>query len=158
MHPEKQPTPAPPDPPTGGQAPLPDFPAAVDVNGEDMDSIADMETDKFHELMDRALATTHVNNAESSMNVPTKEVSSAGDGEMFPHANTEGNEWLAKLLTTTKRATEQEINMAFSHPELQGMKNYWMAEHASGEGKCGGGSLLPGRSCSPTSQRQSAGH
>ena len=37
-------------------------------------------------------------------------------------------------------ATTQEMHDVFGmHPELEEQQNFWVAERASGEGKCGGG-------------------
>ena len=57
----------------------------------------------------------------------------------FPKSRTSGNEWLCNALSHKRCATPQEIITAFAHPELLRMRNFWMAEHASGEGRCGGG-------------------
>ena len=113
---------------------LPDF--TGDVNEQDMDSVG-LDPEDFHQQMENDLATTQA--ITLTPNSETRLATSPQAGSPFPKNRSSGNEWLANVLHEKKRATTQEINLAFSHPELLGMRNFWMAEHASGEGRCGGG-------------------
>ena len=113
---------------------LPDF--TGDVNEQDMDSVG-LDPEDFHQQMENDLATTQA--ITLTPNSETRLATSPQAGSPFPKNRSSRNEWLADALCEKKRATTQEINLAFSHPELLGMRNFWMAEHASGEGRCGGG-------------------
>lgn len=59
----------------------------------------------------------------------------------FPKMSMEGNNWLSNALKETKVANMQDLHGVFGKPELVHMKNFWAAELASGEGRCGGGLL-----------------
>ena len=64
----------------------------------------------------------------------------------FPQINLSGHEWIARATKDSPLATREEISSAFSHPDLAGMENYFLAERASNhnqnyEGYCGGGLL-----------------
>lgn len=59
----------------------------------------------------------------------------------FPKLKMDGNERLAEAFKETKLATLDDVNAAFSSPDLEHMKNFYVSELASGEGRCGGGIL-----------------
>lgn len=64
----------------------------------------------------------------------------------YPVIQKDGNEWLELALKDLPFATEKDLFVAFGAPEVLHMKNFWVAELASGQGRCGGGlSYLAGR-------------
>ena len=120
---------------------FPDFPDDLnnDINSEDLEFVG-MDTEAFHEQMNKDLSTTHIKNATSSMDImPPPTTNSNTPIPPFPRIRLEGNEWLADAFKDTPRATVQEIFHSFSSPEMEPMKNFWVAELGSGEGRCGGG-------------------
>ena len=48
-----------------------------------------------------------------------------------------GNEWMDEAFRDTKRAELTDIASSFS--DLDNMRLFWVAEHASPPGRCGGG-------------------
>jgi hypothetical protein len=104
-----------------------------------------MSTDELIDRMDDDLTTTYIANAESSMDVGRGGAVASADvagSSQFPRINMEGNEWLQELLKDTPTATVAEMHAAFTGPQLGRMKNFWLAELASGNGYCGGGLML----------------
>ena len=135
---EATPDPNPVTAPTPTDFAFPDFP--MGMNTEDVDDLAfvAMDTDEFHEEMSKELSKTHIDNATSSMDMP-KTTGPSGTSSQFPKISMKGNEWLAEAMADTPLATVHQIFDVFSCPELQTMKNFWVAERASGDGHCGGG-------------------
>ena len=139
---------------------------------EDEASVADKGTDellceieKAHQAhietaMDQDLEGTFHENADEAM---------AGDYdeqteilhpvEVFPPVNSDGNEWLLKAMSGIQRATLAEMHDAFSSPDVNHMKTFWLAEAGSGPGKCGGGLCYlaaRGFQCQPDSRLDKA--
>ena len=83
------------------------------------------------------LALTFHENADDTMAIDPKP--QAGTPNTFPELNKAGNEWLLQTTKSLKRATLAELHHAFADPQLSHMKNFWVAEHACGPGRCGGG-------------------
>jgi hypothetical protein len=111
----------------------------------DAASVGDMSTDELIDRMDDDLTTTYIANAESSMDVGRAGAVTSDDvasSSQFPRIDMEGNEWLQELLRDTQTATVAEMHGAFTGPQLGRMKNFWLAELASGSGYCGGGLML----------------
>lgn len=54
-----------------------------------------------------------------------------------PTINLDGNEWLAKLFEDAPTASWRDLRACFEN--IESMKDYWTAEHASPPGRCGGG-------------------
>ena len=130
--------PPPPDPPAFNEAIFANVPLEDDDNDE-VDFLS-MDADAFHEEMNRDLSKTYINNATSSMDAkgngtPLNDMADS----IFPTIDIQGNEWLARALHGTQRATVQEMFEAFAAPELEPLKNFWIAELGSGIGQCGGG-------------------
>ena len=133
--------PPPPDPPAAiTDEALPTFPGdgPMDQGNDDTMDFITMDTEDFHKQMEEDLSATHLENATSSMDSGTQQ-STTSNSEHFPVVPTQGNEWLVEALKQYPRATVQEMFAAFAKPEVQHMKNFWVAELGSGEGKCGGG-------------------
>lgn len=116
---------------------------------EVMDEDIQLTVDDIDEIMDRELEATYIQNGESPMEVcnpPEVQEKIDSSVALLPHVRMEGNEWLAKAFAHVPRATVQELLAVFSDPSVENMKHFWLAEHASGEGKCGGGLIyLVGR-------------
>ena len=68
-----------------------------------------------------------------------KEDTSKQTANYFPSVDLTGHEWLAELLNGTPIATKAEVSKAFGRPGLEHLKNYYVADLASGYGKTGGG-------------------
>ena len=83
------------------------------------------------------LALTFHENADDTMAIDPKP--QAGTPNPFPELNKAGNEWLLQTTKSLKRATLAELHHAFADPQLSHMKNFWVAEHVCGPGRCGGG-------------------
>ena len=133
----------PPDPPAAKVDPVPAFPGDNTMGNFETDNMAMDEavmeaTDEFIQKMENELAAAHVENATSCMGTITN-ITPAGSSEQFTTMPQKGNEWLAEALKDVPRATFQEMHLAFASPQLQHMKNFYMAELGSGEGKSGGG-------------------
>ena len=126
------------DPCTPTDFAFPDFP--METNTEDADDLdfVTMDTEQFHEQMNKELSKTHIDNATSSMDVPTK-IGPSSTPSQFPKISMRGNEWLEEVMADTPIATVHQMFDVFSGPELEKMKNFWVAEQASGDGHCGGG-------------------
>ena len=93
--------------------------------------------DIYNDVIEQELAITHVENGDSPMDIST-DLGTTAPSDKFPKLCIKGNEWLVELLKNQDRATTQEIFAAFERPELQHMKNFFVAEHGSGEGRAGG--------------------
>lgn len=117
------------------------FALDVDMGMGDVHDVANMDQDGFCMEMERDLAMTHVENGQSSMDVTSTKVTTDINQKIccYPKIPLGGNEWLAQAMAGTNRATTQELFGAFGRPELSHMKNFWVAEHGTGEGRCGGG-------------------
>ena len=94
-----------------------------------------------NETLDDDFAQTYVNDGDPSlMDVVTLPETHAGIFNQFPvHSNSVGNEWLLEEFDATKRANPQSLGQCFGRPELQRLKNFWVAELGTGPGRCGGG-------------------
>ena len=95
-----------------------------------------MDAEDF-EKMDMDLSTTHMENATTAMetSAPTSSVGQS----VYPYINMAENEWLAKLMHDSPPATTTEILQCFDGDGMDKMRNFWLAERASGDGHCGGG-------------------
>ena len=93
------------------------------VNEEE---VAMMDTDAFCQRMEEELAETHINNATSSLEAVNPTTLETDNGILcnYPKINMDGNEWLARELKGTARATTQELLAAFSRPQLEHMRNF----------------------------------
>ena len=119
---------------------------AADIPGDfpgpavaDSESVAAMGRDEFVEAMDQELSTTYIANADSTMDAVHQGMESEQSYSVFPKIPMEGNEWLQETMKDTSLATVAEMHAAFHGEELESMKNFWLAELGSGEGRCGGG-------------------
>lgn len=148
--------PIPPPPPMQSTHTLtqdfPSFPDDYDpfVSNDDINDASMMDGIELYEALEKDLASTHVEFGDSPMDVSApaaniKQTTAEGHSH-FPKINNEGNEWLAEAFKDVNLATVQELFSVFSAPELRPMKNFWVAELGSGEGRCGGGAMyLAGR-------------
>ena len=70
-----------------------------------------MDADEFHERMNVDLATTHVENATTAMEItePKNPQQIPCARNNFPEINLAGNEWLARVMEGTKLATIQDM-------------------------------------------------
>ena len=130
--------------PTGNETfAYPSFPESNEMN-ECLDDNAfpldEMEVvDIYNDVIEKELSITHVENGDSPMDVTTGSGTMVPEGSnKFPKLSIEGNEWLVELFKNQKRATTQEMFAAFGRPEVEHMKNFFVAEHGSGEGRVGG--------------------
>lgn len=95
--------------------------------------------------IEQDLATTHMENGDCPMDVCPPKPTSNKKGISacpFPPIDRHGHEWLDEALKDTPRATVQDLFGAFGCPKTQHMKNFWVAELGSGDGRCGGGLVL----------------
>ena len=135
------PMPKPPDPPANDIPSFPDPPDFIATGHDDADDVDMGENpDEFVNIVDRELNETYMEDAECGMEAAVNQ--GTGNSNEFPDIDFAGNEWLQKALQDVPYATVAEMLQAFSYPGMETMKNYWIAERASGIGKCGGGLLL----------------
>jgi hypothetical protein len=85
---------------------------------DDSGSIADMSTGVFVAAMDAALEVIQ---------------------SPYPIISMKGNEWLGKSFHVTDKATLTDIVSVFDGDDLEQMRNFWVSEHATQAGHCGGG-------------------
>ena len=140
------PVPVPPTPnPTAYQAifdvPMVDVESSTGIPDNAADDVCS-DLDEFCDEMDKDLATTHVNGGLITLDVPMDQVTDVKSKCIFPKISLEGNEWLAAQLSSSPRATLQEVIAAFADPGMEIMKSFWSAELAAGDGHCGGGIVL----------------
>ena len=98
-----------------------------------------LEPDK----VEKELAATHHPNGSSMDSGPPSlqgQSQSQCGSTHFPAIKIDGNEWREDASKDVPLATTQEMCEVFAmHPGLKEQHNFWVAERASGEGKCGGG-------------------
>ena len=112
----------------------------------DMDSVAsDTFLEKMEETMkakaEEDLRASYDHNGYNAMD-DIGTATNTGTNKFLP-IDMKGNEWLAKVMKDTPRATLEEMFSIFNRwQETVRMKNFWVAERASGDGKCGGGIMF----------------
>ena len=96
-------------------------------------------------LAEQQLMLTYEENGQSAMDISTTPLfNGKSTPEEYPDINMKGNEWLAEELKDIPIATTSELYEVFDERKRPGfgkMKNFHVAELASGEGKCGGGGV-----------------
>ena len=114
---------------------LPAFPdshsplSVLPVNTEDMDVDADMDLSDIGDMQPiKLMAELDKLAAARQRNMPN----------MCMKGN---NAWLAELMKDQPFATKDDLDFMFQSKEVSHMKNFWVAELTSGEGKCGGGAI-----------------
>jgi hypothetical protein len=122
----------------------PAFPCPDDVDvcyggGDKVDdaSIADMSCSGFIRAMEDEMSRTFVEGdalLEKEESMPPR---IAALIRQYPKISMKGNEWMDEAFRDTKRAELTDIASSFS--DLDNMRLFWVAEHASPPGRCGGG-------------------
>ena len=112
----------------------------IDIDEVNIDEILD--DPELQLQLEHDFSTTHTDNAPAPMETDGDIIAPelvARCQSMFPQIDMTGNEWLAKAMVDTPRAAVVDMFDAFPTPGVEKMKNFWVAELASGEGRCGGG-------------------
>lgn len=132
------PAPTPPDPPARRiQHELtPMTESAIATNNEN--DLAMLDIEDIAEIMERELESTYDATGDSPMDLGA-EPTPRGVFSCFPKIDMAGHQWLKEEFGHLPLATTTEIYGAFNTKPLQKMKNFWVAERASGPGRCGGG-------------------
>ena len=69
----------------------------------------------------------------------TEETPEEAPPDLMPRLRMDGNEWLEKEMSHLPRCTINDLMVALPEPSLSRIKEYYLEELGSGEGRCGGG-------------------
>ena len=113
-----------------------EFPGGPSFDEEDAASIADMDPEKFFQVMDQDYSETFIEGdaLEKDASIPPNLLSVR---QQYPKISLEGNEWLAEAFRDTPRATCGDIAVVFA--DVHNVRLFWIAEQSSPPGRCGGG-------------------
>ena len=100
-------------------------------------SIADMSCNGFIQAMEVEMSRTFVEGDALLENEESMPPHIAALIRQCPKISMKGNEWMDEAFRDTKRAELTDIASSFS--DLDNMRLFWVAEHASPPGRCGGG-------------------
>ena len=93
-----------------------------------------MDPEIFMEAMDVAMAV--IEQTDNTFVVPHELKKGSSP---YPVISMKGNEWMVKAFHDTARASLDEIISVFDGGDLEQMRSFWVAEHATQAGHCGGG-------------------
>ena len=103
-----------------------------DSGSNDVDMLTNESTRILHSIC-------HSDN-DSTMDLVAKAGAPEEVVSILPTIDLSGNEWLEEALKDIPLASTKSIYEVFGEkPELEKMKNFWVAELATGAGRCGGG-------------------
>ena len=95
----------------------------------EVESASEMETE-----------TTYESHFEEGFEPPsTLETQESLPDEGMPQMRMDGNEWLAEAMSHRGRCTINDLKVALAEPSLCRVKEFFLEELGSGEGRCGGG-------------------